>query len=185
MRGVWKARAERARAFARFAAATEAYDPMLYTLLLAVLILLAVLLCVIILLQSGEGGGLAATFGGASSSTESFMGGRQAATLLTKLSWVGGGIFLFLAFVLAMVSSGSRQTAPSSILQGTFKNGAQQQVPRTPTSVLQAESAGARLPDTSGAGRGPLPLPGSRPDTGQGAGGAGSGSKGSSGGTSR
>jgi preprotein translocase subunit SecG len=159
---------------------------MLYTFLLIVLILLAILLCVIILLQSGKGGGLAATFGGASSSTDSFMGGRQAATLLTKLSWIGGGVFLFLAFVLALISSGSRQSTPSSILQGEFSGGAQQQVPRTPTSVLQAESAGARIPDTSSAGRKGLPLPGSRPDTGQeGAGAAGSGSKGSSGGTSR
>ncbi len=157
---------------------------MLYTLLLIVIILLALLLCVIILLQAGQGGGLAATFGGASSSTESFMGGRQAATLLTRLSWIGGGLFLFLAFVLAVVSSGSRQSAPSSILKGEFGGAGQQQVPTTPTSVLQAESAGAKIPDTSAARGGVLPKS-SRPDTGQGAGGAGSGSKGSSGGTSR
>jgi preprotein translocase subunit SecG len=158
---------------------------MLYTFLLVIMILLAIFLCVIILLQSGKGGGLAATFGGASSSTESFMGGRQAATLLTKLSWIGGGVFLFLAFILAVISSGTKQSAPSSILQGDFGGGAQQQVPSTPTSVLQAESAGAKIPDTSSAGQRGLPLPGSRPDSGQGAGGAGSGSKGSSGGTSR
>jgi len=164
---------------------------MLYTFLIVILVLLAVLLCVIILLQSGKGGGLAATFGGASSSTDSFMGGRQAATLLTRLSWIGGGVFLFLAFVLAIVSSGrTSQGPPSSILEGEFGGQAgQAQVPRTPTSVLQAESAGAKIPgaDTSGGSGGGVRIPGAEQTggAGQGSGGAGSGSNGSSGGTSR
>jgi preprotein translocase subunit SecG len=67
-----------------------------------------------VLLQSGKGGGLAAMGGGAS--TETFMGGRQAVTVLTKTSWVTGGLFLFLALVLAGLSS--RGGSPRSVLEG-------------------------------------------------------------------
>lgn len=108
----------------------------MFTLLLVLIILLAVLLCVVVLLQAGKGGGLAATFGGASSSTDSFMGGRQAANLLTRLTWVGGGLFLFLSLVLAVLSARGT-AAPESILRDGL--GPTQQVPSQPTSLLEAE----------------------------------------------
>src|SRR5690606_40292473 len=50
---------------------------------------------ILVLLQAGKGGGLAA-MGGVG--TETFIGGRQAATILTKASWVMGGLFMALAF---------------------------------------------------------------------------------------
>lgn len=109
----------------------------MYTLLIILISLLAILLMVIILLQSGKGGGLAATFGGASSSTDSFMGGRQAANVLTRLTWTGGGVFLFLALVLAVLSSRAG-SAPESILQEGL--GPTPQVPEAPTSVLESET---------------------------------------------
>ena len=86
----------------------------MYTLLLSILILDAILLGVVILLQSGKGGGLAASFGGASSSSDSLIGTRQAGNLLTKLSWWCGGLFLFLAFVLQLMSA--RSAVPTSVL---------------------------------------------------------------------
>lgn len=110
----------------------------MYSFLIAVIILLAIGLCVIILLQAGKGGGLASTFGGASSSTDSFMGGRQAASLLTRLTWAGGGLFLFLALILSVLSSRSPE-GPDSILQDQFSP--TQQAPQ-PSSVLEREAEG-------------------------------------------
>jgi preprotein translocase subunit SecG len=109
----------------------------MFTFLVAIISVLALLLILIILLQSGKGGGLAAEFGGASSSTDSVIGGRQAATVLTKATWVGGGSFLFLAVVLAILSARSTET-PESILRSEFG----QQPATAPTSVLESEAPG-------------------------------------------
>lgn len=89
---------------------------MFYTFLLVVLVIVSVLLIVAILLQAGKGSGLAASFGGASSSPDAFIGTRQAGTLLTKASWWGAGLFLFLSFVLQLMST--RAGAPRSVLEG-------------------------------------------------------------------
>lgn len=99
----------------------------MYAFLVVVMALVGVVLGVVVLLQAGKGGGLAATFGGSSSSTESFLGGRQAATLLTKASWTLGSVFLFLALVLSILSTHAR--APRSVLEGEFR-------PATPTPLL-------------------------------------------------
>ena len=112
----------------------------MFTLLIVVISIVALFLILIVLLQSGKGGGLAAEFGGASSSTDSVMGGRQAATLLTRASWIGGGVFLALAMLLAIMSSRSA-TPPDSILRSEF------QTPSgAPASVLDAEGAAAPVP---------------------------------------
>lgn len=141
----------------------------MFTLLIVLISLLAVLLCVIILLQAGKGGGLASTFGGASSSTESFMGGRQAATALTRLTWIGGGVFLFLSLVLAVLSAGG-SGSPASILREGM--GPSQQVPAQPTSILETEMPGTPeegvSPGTEGGGS-----PGGGPEDGGQTGGGG------------
>ncbi len=67
------------------------------------------------LLQAGQGGGLATMGGGAG--TETIMGGRQATTLLTKVTWWTAGIFLFLALVLTFMSAGG-STQVRSVLEG-------------------------------------------------------------------
>ena len=84
----------------------------MYTVLLFVLIVDALILAAAVLLQAGQGGGLASLGGGAG--TEQFMGGRQATTLLTKISWWGAGIFLFVSLVLAIMSS--RASGPRSVI---------------------------------------------------------------------
>ncbi len=89
---------------------------MLYSILIIILLLDALLLAVAVLLQAGQGGGLASL--GAGSGTEVFMGGRQATTLLTKVTWWCAGIFLFLALWLAVLSS--RGAAPRSVLEGNI-----------------------------------------------------------------
>jgi preprotein translocase subunit SecG len=109
----------------------------MYTLLIALVSVIAFLLILIILLQSGKGGGLAAEFGGASSSTDSFMGGRQAANFLTRATWIGGGVYLALVLLLAVLSA--RQSAPpESILREEFGQPA-----APPASVLETEGQGA------------------------------------------
>lgn len=84
----------------------------MYTVFLIVLVLVAVAMMTAILLQAGTGGGLAAMGGGAS--TDSFLGGRQAATILTKSTWWLGGIFLALSLLLAGMST--RTSVPRSVL---------------------------------------------------------------------
>ncbi len=91
----------------------------MYTFLLILLILDALLLSVVVLLQAGQGGGLASLGGGGGK--ENVLGGRQAVTILTRLSWWCGGIFLALSLVLSVMRRGPggsdlqqrlRQTAP-------------------------------------------------------------------------
>ena len=93
-------------------AARSYYPGAVYNVLLFVLIVDALILGAAVLLQAGQGGGLASLGGGAG--TEQFMGGRQATTLLTKVSWWGAGIFLFVSLVLAVMSS--RGAAPRSVI---------------------------------------------------------------------
>ena len=89
----------------------------MFTFLVVLLILLSLVLIAAILLQAGKGGGLAASFGGATTS-DSLIGTRQAGNLLTKVTWWGGGAFLFLAFVLQLMST--RVTVPRSVLDEPF-----------------------------------------------------------------
>ena len=110
----------------------------MYTLLLIILVIDSVLLGAAVLLQAGQGGGLASLGGGAG--TDVFMGGRQAVTLLTKVTWWCAGIFLFIALTLAIMSS--QRSAPRSVLQGN--------VP-TPTSApapLPLQTAPAPTPSS-------------------------------------
>ncbi len=108
----------------------------MYGLLLGILILDGILLMVIILLQSGKGGGLAAMGGGAG--TDTFMGGRQAATFLTRATWAAGGLFLVLSVLLAVLSS--RRQEPSPLLEGQFQ---QQGEMAQPQPVLPGLEEGA------------------------------------------
>jgi preprotein translocase subunit SecG len=110
----------------------------LFGLLLVLLILVGAFMTVVVLLQAGKGGGLA-SMGGSGAGTDTLIGGRQAATLLTKATWVSGGLFLFLSFVLAVMSS--RQTTPQSILRSQF-----QQAPSAPPPLQLPGAAPAEAP---------------------------------------
>jgi preprotein translocase subunit SecG len=115
-----------------------------FYVLLFLLLLNGVFLGVIVLLQSGKGGGLASMGGGAG--TDTLIGGRQAATLLTKASWVSGGLFLFLALVLSVMSS--RSQAPAPILREGFQGSG---APGALTPMLQ----GAQPPQGGATGTAP------------------------------
>lgn len=122
----------------------------MYAVLLTILVLDAVFLGVVILLQSGKGGGLAA-MGGGTASTEMLLGGRQAATVLTRASWIAGGLFMLLALVLSILSSRAEQ--PESILQDVF----QEQAAPEPQPLLPVLEQPA---GSEGAGAAQQPAPG-------------------------
>jgi preprotein translocase subunit SecG len=109
----------------------------MFTFLLVLLIIDSFVLIAAILLQSGKGNGLAASFGGVSSSADSLLGTRQAGNLLTKTSWWGGALFLFLSLVLSI--SSARQRAPKSVLDQAFT----QPAPVAPAPTTTAPSGGA------------------------------------------
>ena len=128
----------------------------MFGILLTLLILDGILLMVIVLLQAGKGGGLAA-MGGGSAGTESFMGGRQAATVLTKATWATGAIFLALAVVLSILSTRRQEATP--LLQDEF-----QTAPAAPQPILPGAGAG----EDAGAGEGDaIPGVGEQPSGGQ------------------
>ena len=138
----------------------------MYTLLLVLLILDSIVLIAAILLQAGKGNGLAATFGGVSSSADSLLGTRQAGNLLTKTSWWGGGLFLFLALVLSIASTHRR--TPRSVLDQAFTQPVAPAAPATPAPAGGAAGAGAAgipltpaapAPSTSAPAGQPAPAP--------------------------
>ena len=136
----------------------------MFGFLLVVLLLVGAFMGVVILLQAGKGGGLASMGGGAG--TDTLIGGRQAATLLTKATWVSGGLFLALALMLSILSS--RQNTPSeSILRnlqpapvaappagGPIIPGTQPQTPATGTQQQAPAGTGTQqqtpAPTTTG-----------------------------------
>lgn len=111
----------------------------MYTFLLVLLIIDALILGTAVLLQAGKGGGLAASFGGASSSSDSLLGTRQAGNILTKTSWWAGGIFIFIAFILQIMSARSR--VPTSILDQAMTPAAQTAPAAAPLPEPSAQSA--------------------------------------------
>src|SRR5213080_4175035 len=124
----------------------------MYSFLLILLTLDALILTTAVLLQAGQGGGLASLGGGAG--TEQFMGGRQATTLLTKLTWWSAGMFLFLSLVLAIMSA--QTSVPRSVIDTTAPPPApvlptplplQSTPPATPPSPPSNPSSGRRPPD--------------------------------------
>jgi preprotein translocase subunit SecG len=118
--------------------------PVLFNFLLILLIIDGLILTAVILMQSGTGGGLASMGGGAGTDSN-LIGGRQAVTLLTKTSWVTGGVFLGLALLLSIISS--RNNAGGSVLKGTFT---------APPAATQPTTPGT-TPGTA-----PAPLPGTQ-----------------------
>jgi preprotein translocase subunit SecG len=108
-----------------------------FALFLTLMLIDGALLTVVVLLQSGKGGGLASMGGGMG--TDNLIGGRQAATILTKTTWITGGLFLTFALVLAILSS--RAVKPASILKDEFKPAAQQSAPPGPVQVPGATPA--------------------------------------------
>ncbi len=88
--------------------------------------------------------------GGGVSATEGILGGRQATTVLTRATWISGGLFMGLALVLSILSSRAQQ--PQSILLDDL-----QQTAPAPEPILPG------LTDTSGGGGEPGGAAGEEP----------------------
>jgi preprotein translocase subunit SecG len=88
----------------------------MFAFLLTLLIIDALILSAVVLLQAGQGGGLA-SLGGAT--TDTVLGGRQAVTILHRLSWWCGGIFLALSLLLSLVPRGRSGSALQERIRAT------------------------------------------------------------------
>lgn len=119
----------------------------MFGFLLTLTLLDGLLLGVVVLLQAGKGDGLAAMGGGGGTIADGILGGRQAATLLTKTTWVTGGVFLGLLIVLSVISSRAR--APQPLLRGEFTT---QTAPQPLLPPAGAGAAGAVGNPVGGAG---------------------------------
>jgi preprotein translocase subunit SecG len=132
----------------------------MFAFLVVLLILDALLLSVVVLLQAGQGGGLASLGGGG---TDTVLGGRQAVTILTKLSWWCGGIFMLLSLVLSLVPRGGSFSAIQERLRAATPAAPTQQAPLPLGEPAQPSSEAPRSGTTPDAGspksrQAPLPL---------------------------
>ena len=109
----------------------------MYFFLLTLLVIDGLLLSVVVLLQAGQGGGLASLGGGTS---DRVLGGRQATTLLTQMSWVLGAGLMLLSLLLSIVATN----------QGAGLSDVQRQLQTTPQAAPT------------------VPLPGQQPAPGEG-----------------
>jgi preprotein translocase subunit SecG len=129
----------------------------MFAFLVSLLILDALLLSVVVLLQAGQGGGLD-SLGGAT--TDTVLGGRQAVTILTKLSWWCGGVFMVLSLLLSLVSRGGGSSRLQERLRANTPPAPSQQAPLplgAPTQPSPAAPSGA-APAPAPTQKAPLPL---------------------------
>jgi preprotein translocase subunit SecG len=128
----------------------------MFALLVTLLIIDAIILSIVVLLQAGQGGGLASLGGGG---TDTVLGGRQAVTILTKLTWWCGGVFMIISLVLSLVPRG----AGSSRLQEQLRQSAPAPAQQAPLPLGAPTQPAAEAPKTAAPGAGasqkaPLPL---------------------------
>ena len=109
----------------------------MFYFILVLLILDALVLAAVVLLQAGQGGGLASL--GGSGGTSEVLGGRQAVTLLTRMSWWCGGIFLGLALLLSVMSA-NRTVGGRSSLQERLRQASPPSEPAPATPLLQGNT---------------------------------------------
>jgi preprotein translocase subunit SecG len=123
----------------------------MFAFLVVLLILDAILLSVVVLLQAGQGGGLASLGGGG---TDTVLGGRQAVTILHKLSWWCGAIFLLLSLVLSLTPRGGSPSALQERLRAATPAAPQQ----APLPLGTQPPAEAPKPGATPSQQAPLPL---------------------------
>jgi preprotein translocase subunit SecG len=130
----------------------------MFAFLVALLALDALLLSVVVLLQAGQGGGLASLGGGG---TDTVLGNRQAVTILTKLTWWCGGIFLVLSLVLSLVPRGGSSSALQERLRAATPAAPAQQAPLPLGAPGQPSSEAPKTgaePNAAPTRQAPLPL---------------------------
>lgn len=98
----------------------------MFGFLLTIMILDALILVAVVLMQAGQGGGLASLGGGGVQA----IGGRQATTILTKTTWITGGLFMALALILSAIAPSG--TSGSAVQEQLQKSAEQAPAPVSP-----------------------------------------------------
>ena len=101
----------------------------MFNVLLTLMLIDGLLLGAVILMQAGQGGGLASLGGGTASQV---LGGRQATSILTRMTWWTGGIFMGLALLLTLSNSARRGSASEVAKQLQQQSRGQQELPAAP-----------------------------------------------------
>jgi preprotein translocase subunit SecG len=101
----------------------------MFNVLLTLMLIDGLLLGAVILMQAGQGGGLASLGGGTASQV---LGGRQATSILTRMTWWTGGIFMGLALLLTITNSSRRRGASDVAKQLQQQSRGQQELPAAP-----------------------------------------------------
>lgn len=128
---------------------------MIYGFFLVIHVIVSVLLVVAVLMQASKGGGLAGIAGGAASTA--VFGGRQAATLLHKVTIVLAVVFGLNCLLLSGLSKG--RSAPRSVTQEQM----QEEAVSNPLGFLDDGSTDAAMP----AGEGTATMPTTPADGGE------------------
>jgi preprotein translocase subunit SecG len=87
---------------------------MIFGILLFVFIFVCVFLCLLILIQSDKGGGISGAIGGLSGANN-FLGTQDTANVLTKGTYVFGGVFLLLCVLMTFFAPGGGSIAKSEM----------------------------------------------------------------------
>jgi preprotein translocase subunit SecG len=101
----------------------------MFNVLLTLMLIDGLLLGAVILMQAGQGGGLASLGGGTASQV---LGGRQATSILTKMTWWTGGLFMGLALLLTLSNSARSSGASDVAKQLQQQSRGQQELPSAP-----------------------------------------------------
>ncbi len=107
---------------------------MLFAILLVLFLLVCVFICLLILIQSDKGGGISGAIGGLSGAN-SFLGTQDTANVLTKGTWIFGGVFLVLCVLMTLFEPGGE--ANKSGLQKRAEE--VQKITPVPVSALGAD----------------------------------------------
>lgn len=88
--------------------------------LIAIHTIISILLIIVVLMQASQGGGLSGTFG--SNMTSSILGGRGAATLLSKITTWFAIAFFGLAIIISIFNTSSTRQVQESLIQKEAEN---------------------------------------------------------------
>ncbi|MDR3012176.1 MAG: preprotein translocase subunit SecG [Chitinispirillales bacterium] len=89
---------------------------MIFGILLFLFIVVCIFLCLLVLIQSDKGGGISGAIGGLSGAN-SFLGSQDTANVLTKGTYIFGGVFLTLCILMTFFAPGGSGRSVQSGLQ--------------------------------------------------------------------
>jgi preprotein translocase subunit SecG len=78
----------------------------MFYFLLVVFIAVCIFMCLIILIQSDKGGGISGAIGGGLSGVNNFLGTQDTGNILTKGTYIFGGVFLLLCVLMTFFAPG-------------------------------------------------------------------------------